>query len=281
MVGLPRPGRVVRRGPAARADAGAAGDAYRFLWCWVAAYLVFFTFAGTKLPNYVLPLYAPAALLVARFLERWRRGAVEPNRRLLHAGLAGFALVGVVVAAGLLVAGGVLAPSLVKGQHLPGVEVWAAAGILPVAGAAAAWWLIRRGRRGPALAALGTAAVVFLTVMAGWGVAAVDAYKAPRPLVRAMLRDQSEGEIRVGCYHYFQPSLVFYARRDVLVLDDDDRRGGIAALPGRGVPVPAGRGVGAAATAGADAVPPGGPTPRPVPQMRRGGGDESVAACAA
>jgi 4-amino-4-deoxy-L-arabinose transferase-like glycosyltransferase len=208
-------------GRRARAD-GAAGDAYRFLWCWVAAYFVFFTFAGTKLPNYVLPLYAPAALLVARFLERWRRGAVEPGRRLLHAGLAGFALVGVVVAVGLLVAGGALAPSLVRGQFLPGVESWAAAGVVPVAGAAAAWWLIQRGRRGPALAALGTAAVVFLAVMAGWGVAAVDAYKAPRPLVRAVLRDQPEGEIRVGCYRYFQPSLVFYARRDVLVLDDDD-----------------------------------------------------------
>src|SRR5207248_8222123 len=67
-------------GRRARADAGAAADAYRFLWCWVAAYLVFFTFAGTKLTNYVLPLYATAALLVARFLDRWRTGAVEPGR---------------------------------------------------------------------------------------------------------------------------------------------------------------------------------------------------------
>jgi 4-amino-4-deoxy-L-arabinose transferase-like glycosyltransferase len=207
-------------GRRARADDGAE-PAYRFLWCWIAVYLVFFTFAGTKLPNYVLPLYAPAALLVARFLERWRRGAVEPRRWLLHAGLLGFALVGVAVAVGLLIAGGVLAPSLVKGQRLPGVEVWAAAGALPVAGAAAAWWLIRRQRRGPALAALGTAAVVFLAVMAGWGVTAVDASKAPRPLVQAMLRDQDEREVRVACYRYFQPSLVFYARRDVQLLGTD------------------------------------------------------------
>jgi 4-amino-4-deoxy-L-arabinose transferase-like glycosyltransferase len=209
-------------GRRARDDGGAAADSYGFLWCWVAAYLVFFNFAGTKLPNYVLPLYAPVALLVARFLERWRQGAVEPGRRLLHAALAGFALVGVVVAVGLLITGGVLAPSLVRGQPLPGVAPWAAVGLLPVAGAAAAWWLVRRGRRGPALAALGTAAVVFFAVVAGWGVAAVDACKAPRPLVRAMTDDRTAREIRVGCYHYFQPSLVFYARHNVLTLGDDE-----------------------------------------------------------
>jgi 4-amino-4-deoxy-L-arabinose transferase-like glycosyltransferase len=208
-------------GRRARAD-GTAEPAYRFLWCWVAVYFVFFAFAGTKLPNYVLPAYAPVALLVARFLERWRRGAVEPSRWLLHGGLLTFALVGVAVAVGLLIAGGVLAPSLVKGQRLPGVETWAAAGALPVLGAAAAWWLIRRQRRGPALAALATAAVVFLGVLAGWGVAAVDAGKAPRPLVQAMPPDQAGRDMRLVCYRYFQPSLVFYSHRNVSLLNNDE-----------------------------------------------------------
>ena len=30
----------------------------------------------TKLPNYILPVYPPMALLTARFLDRWRRGVV-------------------------------------------------------------------------------------------------------------------------------------------------------------------------------------------------------------
>jgi 4-amino-4-deoxy-L-arabinose transferase-like glycosyltransferase len=215
-------------GRRARADGGAdepsatMPDAYRFLWCWIAVYFFFFAFAGTKLPNYILPLYAPAALLVARFLDRWRRGAVEPSRWLLHGGLLCFALVGVVTAVALLIAGGVLAPSLVRGQRLPGVEVWAAAGVLPAIGGAAAWWLVRRQRRGPALAALGVTAIAFLGLLAGWGVAAVDAGKAPRPLVGAMLQDQSEREVRVVCYRYFQPSLVFYSRRFVRQADNDE-----------------------------------------------------------
>jgi hypothetical protein len=115
-----------------------------------------------------------------------------------------------------------VAPSLLKGQRLPGIEWWAAAGVLPVAGAAAAWWLIRGGSRGGALVALGAAAVAFPAVVAGWGTAAVDAYKAPRPLVRAVLGDEAERDVRIGCYQgCFEPSLVFYARRDVLILNSD------------------------------------------------------------
>jgi 4-amino-4-deoxy-L-arabinose transferase-like glycosyltransferase len=206
-------------GRRARADDPAAPGglppAYRFLWCWLVVYLVFFSLAGTKLPNYILPAYAPAALLVGRFLVRWGRGAVEPSRWLLGAGLLGFALVGVVVAVGLLAVGGTL--------RLPGVTAWAAVGALPVLGAAVAGWLVWRGRRGPALAALGAAAVAFLGPAAAWGVSAVDAAKAPRPLVRAISRQQTERDIRVVCYHYFQPSLVFYARRYVPFAADDEQ----------------------------------------------------------
>jgi 4-amino-4-deoxy-L-arabinose transferase-like glycosyltransferase len=208
-------------GARARTDDSAAPGAYRFLWCWIVAYFVFFTLAGTKLPNYILPLYPPTALLVARFLERWRRAAIEPSRWIVPSGLLLFALVGVATAMGLLIAGGVLWPSLMKGQPMSDMSVWAATGALPVIGAVGAGWLIRRQRRGPALATLAAAAIAFLGILAAWGVAAVDAGKAPRPLVREMLQDQTEREIRVACYHYFEPSLVFYSRHYVRQLQSD------------------------------------------------------------
>src|SRR5262249_59738933 len=96
-------------------------------------------------------------------------------------------------------------------------------GVPAVIGAAVAWRLARRGRRGAALAALAAAAVAFLGPVAAWGVGAVDAAKAPRPLVRAIFRDQTEREIRVACYRYFQPSLVFYSRRHVPLMGGDDQ----------------------------------------------------------
>ena len=51
-----------------------ARPAVQFLLCWVAVYFVFFTLVRTKLPNYVLPLYPAAAVLVAWSLGCWWRG---------------------------------------------------------------------------------------------------------------------------------------------------------------------------------------------------------------
>jgi 4-amino-4-deoxy-L-arabinose transferase-like glycosyltransferase len=210
----------------ARADAATTPTndlrpAYRFLWCWIAVYLVFFSLSGTKLPNYVLPMYAPVALLLARFLERWRRGAIEPSRWLLHGTLLVFAFFGLVLTTGLLLVGGVLPVSGIRVPPLPGVAFWAATGVLLVAGAGAAWWLARRQRRGPALASLSAAAIACVALLAAWGTTAVDQSKAPRSLVQAILQQQTERDIRVVCYNYFQPSLVFYSGREIPVLLSD------------------------------------------------------------
>ncbi len=47
-------------------------SAYRFLGAWLGCYLLFFGLAATKLPNYLLPVALPLALLTARFFDRWR-----------------------------------------------------------------------------------------------------------------------------------------------------------------------------------------------------------------
>src|SRR5262249_41208557 len=146
------------RWPAAD-DAGDPRPALRFLTCWIAVYLVFFSLARTKLPNYVLPLYPPIALLMGRFLERWRRGAAELPTWLMRFSRACLVLMGAGRAAGLLVAGGTLDVPGLDGPRLPGLEDWAVLGFVPVAGAVAAGWCLHRRQRGGAVAACAGAAV--------------------------------------------------------------------------------------------------------------------------
>ena len=55
------------------------------------------------------------------------------------------------------------------------------------------------------------------------GSLAVDAHKAPRALVQAVQAQQTDRDIRVGCYQYFQPSLVFYCRREIQRLQNDEQ----------------------------------------------------------
>lgn len=205
--------KALRRGDATSSPE--SRGAARFLWCWVAVYFAAFSVAATKLPNYILPLYPPLALLTGWVLDRWRRGAIAPRPWALHLSLAGLGLVGVGAALILLVLGGALPAEWVPAAPLRGLRPWAAAGLVPVAGAAAAWWCWRRQRRTAVVGAVVATAALFLGILAAFGSAAVESQKAPRGLVWAMRAAQQEADVRVGCYDYFQPSLVFYCGREV------------------------------------------------------------------
>jgi 4-amino-4-deoxy-L-arabinose transferase-like glycosyltransferase len=193
-------------------------SAVRFLVCWFGVYFVFFSLVGTKLPNYILPLYPAVAVLMARVLDRYRRGEIRVPAWSLGLSFGVLALVGVGVAMSALFAGGTM--QRLSGRDLPGVEVLAAAGVFPLAGAAFAWWYARRDQRAKLLGATAVTAVLFTGVLAAWGPVVVDRAKAPRELVRLLPADQTARDTRVGTYDYFQPSLVFYCQREVATFKD-------------------------------------------------------------
>ena len=198
-------------------------NGYRFLWSWIAVYFVFFSLAGTKLPNYILPMYTPLAILTARFLERWRNGTIQPAAWAIHAGIAGVALCGVLTSLLFLVAGGAVPLPALQGWHLPGLSTWSLLGLLPIAGAAAAWWCLSTGNRRGLVVSITSSSIVFIGSLVAWGSIAIEGYKAPRALVQAARAEQTDQDIRVGCYQYFQPSLVFYCRREVQRLESEEQ----------------------------------------------------------
>jgi 4-amino-4-deoxy-L-arabinose transferase-like glycosyltransferase len=57
--------RLVRR--LASRDGATTREADMFVACWAGAYLTFFSFAGTKLPSYVLPCYPALAIITGYF----------------------------------------------------------------------------------------------------------------------------------------------------------------------------------------------------------------------
>jgi 4-amino-4-deoxy-L-arabinose transferase-like glycosyltransferase len=207
--------------------------AYRFLLCWFLAYLVFFSAAQTKLPNYIAPLYPAAALLTAHFLVRWREGAVAPARWVMPAGAAGVALTGVLLAAGLVVASGVLPLSLKGMRTFPGLEWWAWVGLVPLAGAAVMAQAVRAGDRGRAVVAVAAAAVVTVGVVAAGPPLVVDRYKAAKELVLTSGARQPDRDIRLAALLYFQDSqsIVFYAGRRVEVLHAAEQVNAFLAMP--------------------------------------------------
>jgi 4-amino-4-deoxy-L-arabinose transferase-like glycosyltransferase len=189
--------------------------ACRFLLCWAVAYFVFFSAAATKLPNYIAPLYPAVAILTARVLVRWREGAITLPRWVMPAAVGGVAVTGVVVAAGLLVTGGVIPVSVRGLRVLPAVAPWAGLGLIFLAAAAAMGWFLHTGNRPAVVAAVTVASILFVGVTAALPTLAVEEYKAPKQLVAAAGACQTDREVRVASLDYTQPSVTFYAGRRV------------------------------------------------------------------
>jgi 4-amino-4-deoxy-L-arabinose transferase-like glycosyltransferase len=201
-----------------------ARPALQFLLCWIAVYFVFFSAASTKLPNYILPLYPAMALLTARFLDQWRRGEVRPPAWLIGVSLICLALIGVGVAVGAAAAGGVLTLPGLRMRQTPGLQVYAIlAAPLLLGAAVAAWLLLRRSNRAGAICAVLGSSLLFTGLVAGWGAGAVEASKAPRALVETLPSDQTRRDSRIATYAYFQPSLIFYCRREVVCLGSEQQ----------------------------------------------------------
>src|SRR5207248_10954496 len=131
--------------PLPQGERGEGVRPHRFLVCWFAAYLVFFSLVSTKLPNYVLPLYPAIAILTARHLVRWRDNALSLPRWVMPAATGGVLLVAAAVGVGLLVAGGAVPVLPAKARVFPGLERWAVLGLVPLAGAGLMAWFLRKG----------------------------------------------------------------------------------------------------------------------------------------
>jgi 4-amino-4-deoxy-L-arabinose transferase-like glycosyltransferase len=215
--------RSVRMHPVESAAASVHGSAFRFLWCWIVVYFLFFSLSATKLPNYILPTYSAVALMTACFLERWRSREIYTSQWAMPVSLSCLLLAGLGIGIVLLVVGGAFGQTLMRGRCLPGLELWAGLGALPILGAASAWWCLRRETRNGFLISQIVMAVLFVGALTGWGSIALDSFKAPRDLVQTAEVCQPLREIRVGCYQYYQPSLVFYCQREVHHMKEEEQ----------------------------------------------------------
>jgi 4-amino-4-deoxy-L-arabinose transferase-like glycosyltransferase len=202
-----------------RATGGASDSertAVHFLISYFAVYFIFFSVVRTKLPNYILPAYPAVVLLTAHLLERWRQGEMVLPAWVMRASLACLALLGIGLAGGLLFASGLVELKALRGRAFPDLAAWSWLGVVPVLGAAAGAWLLHRDRRGGLIASVAGCAVLLAVPLGAWGLQAMEPYKASKSLAQGLPADHVQRDVRVASFGYFQPSLVFYCRREVL-----------------------------------------------------------------
>jgi 4-amino-4-deoxy-L-arabinose transferase-like glycosyltransferase len=204
---------------------------YRFLIVWFAAYLVFFSLAATKLPNYMLPAYPAIAILTARFLVVWRDGTLTVPSWLMPAAIGGLVITAVAVAVGLLIAGAVLPVLPPTARVFPGVERWAILGLIPLAAAGGMLGALRRDNRPRFLATATVGAITFTATVAAFPPLVIDEYKAAQELVATSGVADPSRDLRLAHYDWFQPSIVFYAGREVKEMPSADAVATFLAIP--------------------------------------------------
>jgi 4-amino-4-deoxy-L-arabinose transferase-like glycosyltransferase len=188
---------------------------YRFLLSWISVYLFVFSVAATKLPNYVLPVYPAVAILAGRLLERWRSGLLQKHAWGVPTAVAGLAMVGIITVAGLAIASGAVDVGITKMRVFPGLERFIWIGAIPLAGALFCAWCLRRKQTNLGLSSALAASLLFTASIAAFPVETMDGFKAPKALVEQGQLAQPDRDIRIASLFWFQPSTVFYVKREI------------------------------------------------------------------
>ncbi|MDQ6996284.1 MAG: glycosyltransferase family 39 protein, partial [Mariprofundus sp.] len=174
-----------------------------FLLCWIGVYILFFSIARTQLPNYVLPLFPAAAMLMA---YGWAHGGDELRQRAMQ-----WLLWTALVLSITMMIGGAIAMQ----KQWPG-EAYYILALLPMA-LVSAWlvwkkqWLPKKhAKKGSdsrlLLAVAMSISVIFLF---GWSVKGIDHNKISQTLASKASEAGFDGN-ELATFHYFQPSLLFY-----------------------------------------------------------------------
>ena len=217
----PHPDAKLTEEPPLRGELTTAIRANRFLLCWIGTYLLFFTAAATKLPNYMLPIYPAMAILTARFLVTWRDGQLTVPDWMLKAIVGGMILVGLVTAAAIGLAN----------QFFPGLAMWAVLALIPLAGAVKMAMNVRQGNRSGFVMAVSVTAVLFIGLVVIFPARAIEARKAPKELVRMSGVDNPNRDIRLGNFEWMLPSVIFYSGREVKALPSPEKAAEFLAVP--------------------------------------------------
>jgi hypothetical protein len=120
---------------------------------------------------------------------------------------------------------------IVGEQFFPGLGGWAVVGAIPLAGASGMWITLRRGNRSGFVLAVTVASVMFIGFIVAFPAIAIEPQKAPKELVRMSGVGNPHRELRLGCFEWLLPSVVYYSGREVKAIPSPDQVVEFLAIP--------------------------------------------------
>jgi len=187
-------------------------DSDRFLACWLLVWLVFFSIASTKLPNYVLPMYPAMALIMARYLDEWQHASAEWSTLVFRQCCRIYAVAGTVAIIGIAVT---------MSKLLPGEEWLGIIGAVPLLGGGAAYAAAIREHRARAIKILLVTAVTLVVLALAVAPTRIHSFQEIPQFAEAARRISGKTSPEVALVDGFSPNLLFYMRRPIEHLSPD------------------------------------------------------------
>lgn len=177
-----------------------------FLACWAGFWILFFSNASTKLPNYILPAYPALALLLAWFLDDWQRATSPALMSAMRWSCRGMTAVG-----GL----GMIAVPIVTTLLLPDEHWLIVVGLIPLAGGLFALRALHQADRAQVVRVMATSAVALAVLIVGIAPAHISEHQ-DGPSLGSLARQLATDQVpELATFEYFAPTLVFYAQTPV------------------------------------------------------------------
>ncbi len=186
---------------------------YMLLACWFGVYVVVFSIAGTKLPNYVVPAYPALALATGCYLYHLRRSATVAAAWWPQVAMAALAFTGIAFLIGLPIAAHIF---------LPGEEWLGLVGLIPVATAVACFLLFRRGQTRAAVVSFAASGTVLVIVLLAGVAQQVDRHQQIHVLIGQI--DARSEDPEIAAFACLEPTWVFYSGRNIKALANTNRK---------------------------------------------------------
>jgi 4-amino-4-deoxy-L-arabinose transferase-like glycosyltransferase len=193
--------------------------AFVFVSAWIAVYLVVFSLASTKLPNYVVPAYPALALVIGHFVAHWSQSPNVAERRWQSIGWGCMLGVGwvLVLAPWVLtwpVAGSSIMDRWRLDQSMQGTVRWISLlGTPLLVGGCIGWMCVQRNRISEQIPTFVITAAAMLLIFWQCIVPLADRHQTPQDIASTLSRPGDSSDIAV--LSYFRPSMVYYAGRPI------------------------------------------------------------------
>jgi len=194
-----------------------ASPKFVFIACWAAVYLVIFSLARTKLPNYVLPAYPALALMLAHCLETWLTDRQALSRFWMRHAQSLAISVGLTFVIGMPIAGSwpiggqTILDRFQLSAEVQRETVWLGLSGLPlIAGGIGMLVLSELRRERAAITVMAVASVGMLAVVWNDTIPRIDRFQSPQSIAAELRSILDENPARVQSHCFTRPTMIFY-----------------------------------------------------------------------